>query len=49
MNPQQAVSDVRHAIHTVFKGAVETVMPLRTESAFREKGVRLSTASLQLH
>ena len=49
MNPQQAMSDVRHAIHTVFKGAVETVMPLRTESAFREKGVRLSTASWQLH
>lgn len=38
---------MRHAIHTVFKGAVETVMPLRTESAFREKGVRLSTAFWQ--
>lgn len=40
MNPQQTLSDVRHAIHSVFKGAVETVMPLRTESAFKEKGVR---------
>ncbi len=46
MSTQQALSDVRHAIHTVFKGAVESVMPLRTESAFKEKGVRARRARL---
>ncbi|KAK9825179.1 hypothetical protein WJX81_003345 [Elliptochloris bilobata] len=35
----QTISDARHAIHSVFKGAVESVTPVRTESAFREKGV----------
>ena len=30
---------VRHAIHTVFKSAAERVMPIRSASGFRTKGV----------
>ena len=34
---------MRHALHTAFKGAAEAVLPVRTESAFAERGVRNRT------
>ena len=33
------VDKVKHSVHTVFKGAAESVMTTRTTSAFVEKGV----------
>ena len=33
------VDKVKHSVHTVFKGAAESVMTTRTTSAFAEKGV----------
>ena len=33
------VDKVKHSVHTVFKGAAESVMTTRTTSAFMEKGV----------
>mmetsp|Transcript_11362 Transcript_11362/g.17874 ORF Transcript_11362/g.17874 Transcript_11362/m.17874 type:complete len:314 (-) Transcript_11362:405-1346(-) len=33
------LDSVKHAVHTVFKESVETVMPVSTVSQFREKGV----------
>ena len=32
--------ELRHAVHNVFKGAAELVLPVRTDSAFAESGVR---------
>ena len=31
---------MRHLVHTAYKRAAEAVMPVRTQSAFKEKGVR---------
>lgn len=38
--PTTPMDGMRHALHTVFKGAAEAVLPVRTESAFAERGVR---------
>lgn len=31
---------MRHAFHNIYKGAAELVIPVRSTSAFQEKGVR---------
>lgn len=37
--------ELRHAVHNVWKGAAELVLPVRTDSAFAESGVRPARAA----
>jgi hypothetical protein len=37
------MSNLRHAVHSLFKGAVERITPPLQKSAFEEKGVRASS------
>ena len=39
-----SMSGLRNFIHSTYKSAAEKVLPARTQSAFKEKGVRTSTA-----
>lgn len=36
---------MRHAMHSLYKGAAEMVIPVRSTSAFKEKGVSRWRAS----
>ena len=42
-------ASMRHAMHSLYKGAAEMVMPVRSTSAFKEKGVRVLTSTPPRH
>jgi hypothetical protein len=42
--PRLAPCTMRHAMHSLYKGAAEMVMPVRSTSAFKEKGVRVPSS-----